>query len=182
MGSAKAALRLADGRTFVAAIVEALVSSGEVGNVVVVTGTHHEEIVSALGPAPGTRIVRNPDPSRGQLSSLWVGMDAVVGPQTEALLMTLVDVPNIRPATVNAVVRAWRVARAPIVRPAIGSRHGHPVLFDRAVFEELRVAPVEGGAKAVVRAHARDLIDVPVSDEGCLTDIDTPEEYRRSLS
>jgi molybdenum cofactor cytidylyltransferase len=122
--------------------------------------------------------VRNPDPSRGQISSLWVGMDAAADPGLDALLMTLVDVPMVRTSTVRAVVDAWRASHAPIVRPAIGDRHGHPVLFDRAVFDELRHAPIDEGAKAVVHAYADRLVNVAVDDEGCLIDVDTPEDYR----
>jgi molybdenum cofactor cytidylyltransferase len=65
------------------------------------------------------------------------------------------------------------------VRPAIGDRHGHPVIFDRAVLKALRTAPIDAGAKTVVRAHEHDLLNVPVDDEGCLVDVDTPDEYRR---
>ncbi len=190
MGSPKGVLQLPDGRPFIVGIVDALRSSGEVGQIVVVTGPHHESIARALGPgidrdlsgldaADATRIVRNVDPSRGQLSSLWVGMDAVIDRDTPAFLMTLVDVPMIAPSTVHAVVDAWRRTRAPIVRPAMGDRHGHPVLFDRSVFGELREASLESGAKSVVRAHAADLLDVTVSDGGCLVDVDTPEDYER---
>jgi molybdenum cofactor cytidylyltransferase len=180
MGSPKALLQAPDGRAFVSAIVDSLLSSSVVDEVVVVTGVHHDLIAGALSNAPrGARIVRNPDPSRGQLSSLWVGMDAVVRPDTEALLMTLVDVPSIQPATIRQVVAVWRTSRAPIVRPAIGSRHGHPVLFDRSTFDELRRASLQQGAKAVLRARAAELIDVAVTDEGCLVDVDTPDEYRR---
>ena len=68
--------------------------------------------------------------------------------------MTLVDVPLVHPDTVRAVVNAWRRSRAPIVRPARGDEHGHPVIFDCAVFDELRSADRTIGAKAVVRAHA----------------------------
>jgi molybdenum cofactor cytidylyltransferase len=79
------------------------------------------------------------------------------------------------------VIEAWHRSRAPIVRPAIGDRHGHPVLFDRAVFEELRRAPANVGAKAVVRAHEQEIENVQVSDEGCVVDIDTPLDYQRYL-
>lgn len=126
-------------------------------------------------------IARNPDPSRGQLSSLLIGMDAVVRVDTEAILVTLVDVPMVAVSTVTRVVTVWERTRAPIVRPAIGDRHGHPVIFDRALFDALRGAPLDAGAKAVVRAHDRDLLNVPVEDEGCLVDIDTPHEYRKLL-
>ena len=182
MGSPKALLRAPDGRTFVERIVDVLSSFAD--EVVVITGGHHDEIVDIaveLSRNRHVRFVRNPDPVRGQLSSLWVGMDAVVGATTEAIAMTPVDVPMISTATVTAVVDAWRRGRAPIVRPAIGRRHGHPVIFDRAVFAELRSAPLEVGAKSVVHAYGDAVLNVTVDDEGCLTDVDTREDYRRLL-
>ena len=179
MGFPKALLLTPLGRPFAAAIVRALAAAG-VEDVVIVTGGDHDRVVEAvLADAPPVvpRFARNPEPSRGQLSSLWVGMDAAVDAETDALIVTLVDVPMLNPDTVTKVIDEWRRTRAPIVRPAIGARHGHPVIFDRSVFAELRAAPLDLGAKAVVRAHARELVDVPVDDEGSLVDVDTPQDY-----
>jgi molybdenum cofactor cytidylyltransferase len=182
MGSPKALLRASDGRSFVVRIAAVLLEGGA-SDVVVVTGLHHALIEEALadgGMDHRVRLARNPDPSRGQLSSLWVGMDAVMDTSPPAMLMTLVDVPAISADAVRAVIDAWRTTRAPIVRPAIGDRHGHPVLFDRSVFEELRAASLEEGAKRVVHAHLDAIVNVPMDDEGVLIDIDTPEDYRRT--
>lgn len=179
MGSPKALLLTPDGRPFVTRVVETLHDAGIV-QLVVVTGRDHEALVKVLSRAHAKPlIVRNVDPARGQLSSLWVGMDAVVNADTEGILVTLVDVPMVAASTVTRVVTAWQRTRAPIVRPAIGDRHGHPVIFDRSVLDSLRGAPADAGAKTVVRAHERDLLNVPVDDEGCLVDVDTPEEYGR---
>jgi molybdenum cofactor cytidylyltransferase len=179
MGSPKALLTTPNGRSFVAAIVRALVAA-EVRDIVVVTGADHDSVVQAVerdDPPIQPRFARNADPARGQLSSLWVGMDAAVQDDTAALLVTLVDVPLIDPATVTRVIEEWQRTRAPVVRPAIGDRHGHPVIFDRRVFGELRAAPLAAGAKTVVRGHAHEVVDVPVTDEGCLVDVDTPRDY-----
>jgi molybdenum cofactor cytidylyltransferase len=179
MGTAKALLTAPDGQAFVVRIVGVLAAAG-LRDVGIVTGRHHEEIVDvlAIDPPPVLHTIhRNPDPSRGQLSSLWTGMEAVVTPSTEGLLVTLVDVPMVSVETVMRVIEAWRRTRAPIVRPAIGERHGHPVIFDRQAFDALRDAPLDAGAKAVVRMYAADVLDVPVADEGCLVDIDTPRDY-----
>jgi molybdenum cofactor cytidylyltransferase len=180
MGSPKALLPAPDGQPFVVRIVRAFADAG-ISTMVVVTGSAHEAIVEVLGAAfpehPGMA-VRNPDPFRGQLSSLWTGMDAVVREDTGALLVTLVDVPMLSAATISVVVEAWRRSRAPIVRPAVGERHGHPVLFDRTLFAELRQAPLEAGAKAVVRRHEARILHVVPPDEGCLHDVDTPEDYK----
>jgi molybdenum cofactor cytidylyltransferase len=179
MGSPKALLTTPSGRSFVSAIVHAL-AAASVTDIVVVTGAEHDRIVEVLlrdAPPVVPRFARNPDPSRGQLSSLWVGMDAVVTAETEALIVTLVDVPMVNRVTIARVIEEWHRTRAPIVRPAIGDRHGHPVIFDRSVFDELRAAPLDQGAKTVVRAHAGDVLDVPVTDEGSLVDVDTPQDY-----
>ena len=179
MGSPKAALATPDGQTFVTRIVGTLRDAG-VTDLVIVTGRHHDAVVDAIARQRllvPPRIVRNPDPSRGQLSSLLAGMDAVVTHSGDGVMMTLVDVPLVRVDTVTAVIDAWRESRAPIVRPAIGDRHGHPVIFDRAVFDALRRAPLDAGAKSVVRAYEADILNVSVDDEGCLTDVDTPGDY-----
>ena len=179
MGSPKALLESPDGRSFVTRIVQTLRQAG-VLDLVVVTGRDHDALVEVLSQdSTPPSIARNPDPSQGQLSSLLIGMDAVVRPDTEAIIVTLVDVPMVALSTVKRVIAAWEKTRAPIVRPAIGDRHGHPVIFDRSVFDALRSAPIDTGAKSVVRAHERDLLNVPVEDEGCLIDIDTPQEYRQ---
>jgi|SRR5688572_19841652 molybdenum cofactor cytidylyltransferase len=184
MGAPKALLEAPDGQPFVVRISRAFADAG-VDPVVVVTGSAHDQIVQVVSVAAlprSVRLARNPDPGRGQLSSLWTGMAVAVTPDTQALLMTLVDVPMLSAATVEAVVSEWRRTGAPIVRPAIGAAHGHPVLFDRSLFDELRQAPLEGGAKTVVRRHEARIVNVTPPDDGCLRDIDTPEDYRSLLS
>jgi molybdenum cofactor cytidylyltransferase len=183
MGTPKALLPDDSGRPFVARVVRAFLAAG-IDEVVVITGGSHDSIVSALKhdrlPAM-PRIVRNSDPSRGQLSSLWVGLDAVEHLRLDAVLMMPVDVPMVKESTVRAVIEAWRRERPPLARPVMGDRHGHPVLFDRALFDELRRAPLAEGAKAVVHGHERQLLNIEVDDEGCLTDVDTPADYEALL-
>ena len=182
MGSPKALLPDTEGRAFVARIVRTFATAG-VTDIVIVTGRQHDAIDAALiadAPPVMPRLVRNPDPSRGQLSSLWVGLD-MLAPSAAGVLMTLVDVPMLRASTIEAVIDAWNQSHAPIVRPAMGGRHGHPVLFDRVTFEQLRQAPLTEGAKAVVRAYADRVVNVPVDDPGSLVDVDTPDDYQRVM-
>ena len=180
MGSPKALLTDQAGVSFITRTVTTLLTAG-LADVVVVTGSQHHAIASTLstdGLENRVRLVRNPDPSRGQLSSIWTGLDAR-SPDAEGLLLTLVDVPLLTTSTVSAVVDAWQRTRAPIVRPIVDGRRGHPVIFDRQVFDELRAAPLDSGARTVVRAHWHDALDVPVEDRNCLIDVDTPADYER---
>lgn len=179
MGQAKAALPLGTtGDTVVSRVVTTLLAAG-LPSVAVVAGAHIDAVRGAM-PAfePRALLVEHPGWAQGQLSSLLAGLAAVDDPHLEAILVTLVDVPLVRPETVATIVQAWRQSRAPIVRPIDGDRHGHPVIFDRAVFEDLRRADLSIGAKAVFTLHSAHRLDVPVKDEGAFVDMDTPEEYR----
>lgn len=177
MGQPKAGLRLADGGlTFAAAIVASLQAAG-LAEVIVVAGAHPEAVAAAVQGLPGVRVVLNPRWPAGQLSSLVAGLDAADTPDLEALLVTLVDIPRVRVDTVVGLIDAWQASRAPIVRPAVGARHGHPAIFDRATFADLRAAPPDIGAKAVIDAWRDRVVDLPTDDEGVLVDVDTPQEY-----
>jgi len=182
MGQAKAALPIGStGESAVARVVRTLLAAG-LPSVAVVAGAHIDAVRAAM-PAnePRARVVEHLGWAQGQLSSLLAGLAAVDDPQLEAILVTLVDVPLVRPDSVAAIVRAWRESKAPIVRPVDGDRHGHPVVFDRAVFADLRRADPTVGAKAVFAIYASRRLDVPVTDAGAFADMDTPEEYRRLL-
>ena len=180
MGRAKALLPVdRTGETFVGRIARTL-RSGGVDDVVIVAAADEARIANALrDEVPPTRIVVNPEPDRGQLSSLLVGLRAIDRPGIGGMLVTLVDVPLVSPDTVRALLDTYRRTHAPVVRPVRRGRHGHPVIFDRALFGALREADLRVGAKAVVRAHEKDAVDVDVDDEGAFLDIDTPEDYAR---
>jgi len=125
------------------------------------------------------RVVENADYENGQLSSLIKGINAVDRPGIAGALITLVDVPFVSPDTVRAVIERYVQTRAAVVRPVRGDEHGHPVLINRSLFDEIRRADPLRGAKVVVRAHVSAAGDVPVDDRGAFLDIDTMAEYER---
>lgn len=179
MGRPKALLPLENGDTFLSRIVRTLQAAG-VEDVVVVLGHDAEAIAESMAATDlRVRVAFNREYDRGQLSSLLAGLNVVDRPGVQAVLVTLVDVPLVSEATVRAVIERYRETRVPIVRPRSGERHGHPLLIDRSVFDELRRADDAAGAKPVVRAHASDNGDVAVRDEGAFVDIDTTADYRR---
>ena len=177
MGRPKPALPLAAGDTFLARIVRTLCSAG-LPELIVITGAAPDAVRRALLVRDRRlRVVNNPQWATGQLSSLLAGLDMPSPMPLEAALVTLVDVPFVAATTVESLLRVWRETRAPVVRPARGSEHGHPVIFDRALFDALRHADPTAGAKAVVRAHEDHVVNVPVDDDGAFRDFDTPDQY-----
>jgi len=169
MGTPKPLLD-AGGRSFLQAVVRSLAGGGCAPVLVVLrqeTGP-----VAATARIAGARIVVNPDPSAGPISSLRAGIRAL-----EAFCP--VDHPLVAADTVERLVRAFRTGDAPAVVPAHGGRRGHPVIFRRSLFCELLEEGLEKGARTVLHRHLEEVEEVPVEDEGVVVDIDTLGEYRR---
>jgi len=178
MGRPKATLPLGEG-TFLGTIVRSFQEAG-VDDVVVVLGCEAASIAERLQQeGVSARVVVNEGYESGQLSSLLTGLLAVDRPGVRAILLSLVDVPLVGASTIRSVLERYRKTGAIVVRPVRGHEHGHPVLIDRTLFDELRAADPAVGAKPVVRAHASAEGDVEVDDDGSYLDIDTPEDYAR---
>ena len=186
MGRPKALLRCPDpdegrgrDRTFLRTILETL-RDGGVDDTVVVVRPGDAGVLDEIAATGFGRAAINPRPEQGQLSSLLTGLDAVDAPDIDAVLVTLVDVPLITATTVRILCERAPASPAAIVRAVYRGRHGHPVIFKRALFTELRRADPAVGAKAVVRAAA--IEDVEVDDPGVVEDVDTPDDYRRVVT
>jgi len=179
MGRPKALLQLGGG-TFVLAVVNALTRAGIADIFVIVRDDTHDAIAAALPDTPAVRVVVNTRAEEGQLSSLITGLDTADAPGVSGVLVTLVDVPLVTPATVRTLIARAGSSASPILRAVHGGRHGHPVIFKREVFAALRGADPALGAKAVMREIGVE--DIDVDDPGILQDFDTPDDYRRLLT
>jgi CTP:molybdopterin cytidylyltransferase MocA len=181
MGRPKALLPFDASRTFVEQLVLTF-RAGGAAEVLVVVGRDAAAIEDRLAAAaPQVRVVRNARYREGQATSLVAALDVVDRPGVEGLMVTLVDMPLVSADTVRLLLARHRATRAPVVRPARGALHGHPVIFDRALFDELRRVDPLTGARSVVHAHAARVENVEVDDEGAFTDIDTPAAYARVI-
>jgi molybdenum cofactor cytidylyltransferase len=178
MGRPKAFLPMTPGGTMLGRVVGTLADAGIAPLVVVARDPLAVQDAWSDPRAVDVRLVVNPQPDRGQLSSLVCGIEAI-DPSVPAVMMTLVDVPLVRLTTVAALLRAWERDRAVLVRPLYDGRHGHPVIFGRRLLDALAQGDLVHGAKPIVRSFSRDAVNVPVGDPGVLIDLDTPEEYAR---
>jgi CTP:molybdopterin cytidylyltransferase MocA len=179
MGSPKALLPCGPGgETFVSHLIHAITTAGIQDALVVCRGGDAALEQEVLRWSPAARIVVNPHAERGQLSSLVAGLAVADRPGVRGVLVMPVDMPLVRPGTIAQVSAAFAADPASIVRATHGGRHGHPVIFPRRVFDELRHADETVGAKAVIHAHASEIVNVEVDDPGVLRDVDVPEDYR----
>jgi molybdenum cofactor cytidylyltransferase len=173
MGTPKALLDFR-GETFLNRLIRVL--SGVCDPVIVALGYHADEIRAvAKGHA---RFAVNPDPSRGQLSSLQTAL-AEVPNQAEGFLFMPVDCPAPEAETVRRIVEALGSSDRPLlVVPQYEGQRGHPVCVRRELMAELLVLSPYAQAKEVVRGHADRTLYLDVDDAGILSDVDDPEAYR----
>lgn len=173
MGSPKALLRLGT-ETFLDRLIRVYGETCE--SVTVVLGHDADTIRSGLAYAAGASFVVNPDPERGQLSSLQCGL-AAVPEGSDAVAFSPVDYAAVQPGTIRAIAGALADSRAVLAVPRCEGRHGHPVLFRAALAAEFLALPLTDTARDVVHAHADRTIHVDSDDTGTILDADTPEEY-----
>lgn len=144
---------------------------------VVVLGFHHEEISRSIDLS-AVNVVVNPNPERGQLSSLQEALCFLSG--SPAVLVHPVDHPLVRRRTLSRLLRAHRAIPGSILIPRHGDRKGHPVLFPGRFVAELLGAPVEKGARRVVHQNPGSVLQVEVQDPGILENIDTPAQLQEA--
>ena len=96
-------------------------------------------------------------------------------------MVHLVDNPFLNASVVNEMIDRFYQSKKLIVIPTYKGQRGHPVLLSSRLFPELLSAPLDQGAKVVVRAHPDETLEIETGDKGVVVDIDTPEEYRRHV-
>lgn len=168
-GVAKALLNAGGGRTFLSQI---LATAREVGldRAIVVVGPPFGEQVAAHAVDLGAEVVSNPQPERGMASSVALGFAAIASTACDAAWLWPVDHPDVMAATLRELER--QLARHAAARPVVGGRGGHPPLIARELWPQLAACgDAPGGARSVLGES--DVIDVEVTDEGCVRDVDT---------
>ncbi|HMD32704.1 MAG TPA: nucleotidyltransferase family protein [Candidatus Acidoferrales bacterium] len=172
MGRPKALLAC-QGTTFLGNLLRSTAHTA-IGIRRVVLGAAADEIQHAAGLPPEI-VVINKDWPKGQLSSIHAGLRSLPEGKTDGVLIFPVDHPLISPQLVDQMIKAFRAKSPQVMMPAYEGHRGHPVLFAASVYAELLAAPEDVGARAVVWAHQKDLLELPTKEEGVVTNLNDPE-------
>jgi nicotine blue oxidoreductase len=167
-GGPKALARDADGTSWLLRAVHALVPCD---GVTVVLGASAPEVARLLPPS--VEVVVAADWEEGMGASLRAGLEAVAAAPVEAVLVSLVDLPDVTPAVVARVLQA-QAGPASLVRASYDGAPGHPVLLGRDHW-------AAAAETAVGDQGARDLLGdggtrlVECGDLATGRDVDVPE-------
>jgi molybdenum cofactor cytidylyltransferase len=174
MGSPKALLNYR-GETFLNRLIRVL---GAVCDPVVVVLGHHAQAIQSVADNQALYVI-NPDPDRGQLSSLQTGL-AALPPAVDGFLFVPVDCPTVEEPTLALLLRAFdrRDPQTKLVIPRYQGKRGHPVVAAAALLGEFLALPEGAQAKQIVHRLVPETQYVDVTDPGVLADIDDHAAYQ----
>jgi len=176
----KALLRLQNGRTFLEEIIYNLsILNEKPQEIITVLGFHYEKIIKDVDLSK-CRVIFNPHPELGMLSSIKEAIGQVPA-KSHGILLCLVDHPKVMPETYANLIDAARQNPGRIIIPVCGNRKGHPVFFPHEIFKDIILSPPDQGARWAVQKNSEIIIFMETYDEGIFIDIDTEEEFRKHL-
>ncbi|ACU89647.1 DVU_1551 family NTP transferase [Desulfomicrobium baculatum] len=167
MGDFKPLMDLA-GQTVLARCVRTFRDAG-IAKIVVVIG-HRASEVQVEVERFGVSTIHNPVFEQGMFSSVRAAVASLAG--LDAFFLLPVDIPLVRPATVDSLVQAYD---GRIAYPCFRGERGHPPLIPTRLIQAILGHDGKGGMKSLLEGHPS--LDVPVWDQGVLLDADTPDDF-----
>jgi molybdenum cofactor cytidylyltransferase len=125
--------------------------------------------------------VFNPTYADGEMrSSLQIGLQALWN-SSDACMIVLGDQPEIQQDVMRSVLTIYHEGKGRIIAPSYDRQRGHPVLIDHAFWSEIMELEPGQAPRDFIRAHEDEIYHLVVDTETVLSDIDTPDDYRRAV-
>ena len=160
------------------------VKDAGIGRIVTVTG-YSRELLRPVLDSEGCIEAYNADYDSGMFSSIKTGISKAreLYPDAAGYLVMPVDCPLISGETVRTVAEhaGHDSGGEDFFVPVFEGKKGHPLFVPKFYAEEICSYGGTGGLKAVTDKYWDRMVRIPVSDEGCLLDMDTPEGYSELL-
>lgn len=159
-------------------IVEQLRRSRKAGfaRSLVVLGYQH---VDYLYRVPDMDHVVNPEPGRGQFSSLQCGLASLDLKSVPGAFVLPVDVPCANRETLEDLA----AEKVDVVIPTWKQRGGHPVLLSRAFIEYLLGLPPESRLdEEIHKLSINHVLHIAVEDASVVMNINTADEWKKFIA
>ena len=160
---------LIDGKPLIMHTIDAM--RPFVKRIIVVTGHYDKEIRDLLKEDKEIEIVYNKDYPQGMFSSILCGVALV----KDDFFIVPGDIPFINACTYKALLNG----KAPVRYPVYQGKDGHPLFIKYELKESLLREGMESNLKAFRNKQDRE--GIPVDDRNILVDIDTIEDFIKTL-
>ncbi len=175
-GSAKQLLPFRDTTLLGQAVRNA--NSSDLERVVVVIGRMADELRQSVDFGRALA-VDNTAYGAGCASSLLAGLDAAG--DCAAIMLLLGDQPGVRTEFIDQVASVWRQEWPWASVASYRGKLGHPLVFAREAFDELRRLHGDKAVWKLIEAFPERVLQVEIDAELPL-DVDTPADYDRALT
>jgi molybdenum cofactor cytidylyltransferase len=154
-------------------------NASDLDRVVVVLGRASEELRASVDFGRAA-VVENTAYGTGCASSLLAGMDAA-GEDCEALVLLLGDQPGVSEGFIDRVLSEWRSRRPWACVTSYDGELGHPFVFAREAFGDLRGMHGDKAVWKLIEASPERVHRVEI-EAPLPPDVDTPEDYELALA
>lgn len=155
--------------------IEAAKDAG-IKNIIVVTGHNRESMLQFL-KKNGVLESYNESYAKGMFSSIKAGISSAKKAFSEikGVVLMPVDCPLISSKVISSVMQS--ADDDSFCVPVYEGKKGHPLLIPEKYFGEICSYDGPGGLKGITDKYWDKMKRVPVEEEGCVLDMDTPEGY-----
>ena len=163
-------------------IIEKLVQSATrsfIDKTFVVLGSDKEAIGQLIQDYPVETVFNNLY-RNGMLSSVQAGLKSV-NEETTAIMVLLGDQPMIGSSIMNKMIETYRTSDKEIIVATYQGKRGHPLLFGKKYFRQVKELTVENSLKELLLNNPYDIEEMETDSSEILRDIDTEKEYIEEL-
>jgi CTP:molybdopterin cytidylyltransferase MocA len=147
-----------------------------IGQRVIVSGFFNERIEAVIANE-AVQIIRNPDPKRGQQSSVRLGLETM-HTDLDLVIIALADQPLINASDLQELITAFndRPVLTDVMYPLVHAQRGNPVLLSGAFVREYLTRPAAMTCRQYIDCQRARVYAYQTSNDHFTFDLDTPED------
>lgn len=149
-----------------------------IADIFCVLGASYQEVATSIHQYK-INIIRNPDYKNGLSTSIVQGVQHIAQLGFDKVFILLGDQPQVTSTYLNTMLYTAGQYPTQIIASNYNGKTGVPAIFPKSFFTLLQELQGDRGAKTILKAQSEQLISMKTID---LTDIDTPEDYQKSIS
>lgn len=155
-------------------------SNSKVDDILIVTGFENIRIQGLLADCLTDRVnfVYNSNYRLGRAESIKCAVRQIRG-KADAALFIVADKPGVSSTLINKAIDCYRKVRPAILYVETPSGRGHPIIYSKALFNDLLSLGGDCVGNELVAKYKNDLIKL--KDETPQIDIDSEADYRMLL-
>ncbi len=150
----------------------------QLNHVVLVLGHEYQRILQALGARTTherLQVVINHRHNEGQSRSLQAGL-LKIRQAFPAVMFLLGDQPLLNSNTIDHMLERFRYSGKDICVPVYKGKRGNPTIFKQVLYDQLLAIEGDIGARNIIRANPKRVLDIEIDDPLCFFDIDSQKD------